>query len=89
MAFRVTQTLPDGSTVIQDTDNPAVSVILKKGQFDEIAGLPDSEQRHRVREFLAMNRADPTGGRSELEQTMVDNASQGQGERQQDQEGNR
>lgn len=74
MSFRVKQTLEDGSTVIEDTDNPAVGVILKPGQFDQIAGLPDSEQRQRVREFLAANRADPTGGRTRRDEETMDTA---------------
>lgn len=84
MVLYPSQTLPDGSTVVGDADNPNVEVILKPGQWEEIAHLPESEQRHRLREFLAMNTAgDP---RTELERTMAENASQGQGERHEQEE---
>lgn len=79
MSLHVKHTRADGSTVVGDSQTTEVW-ILKPGQWEEIAHLPYSEQRTRIDQFVEANRADPTGGRTELEQTMVDNASQGQGE---------
>lgn len=58
MTLYVSQTLEDGSQVVADADDPNVTYVLKPGQFDEIDGLPESEQRHRLREFMAMNKTE-------------------------------
>ena len=55
MSLYKSQDLPDGSVVVSDDTNPNVDVILKAGQWQEIERLAESEQRHRLREFLAAN----------------------------------
>lgn len=85
MVLYVSQTLPDGSTVIGDADNPTVEVILKKGQWEEIAHLPESEQRHRLREFISTNKTEwerERGPDSPLGRGLE--PDQGQGERHQE-----
>jgi hypothetical protein len=81
----ISQTLIDGSVVVSDADDPNVSYVLKPGQAEELLALPESEQRHRLREILIANRAgsDP---RDELTRTIAENESQGQGERHEMQE---
>lgn len=85
MVLYPSETLPDGSTVVGDADHPETLVVLKPGQWEQIDGLPESEQRHRLREFLAMNKAAPDP-RDELTRTIAENESQGQGERHEMQE---
>lgn len=73
MTLYLSQTLPDGATVIGDDANPNVEVVLKPGQWELIAGLPESEQRHRLRELLAMNQTGPDP-RSEVDQQAMETA---------------
>jgi hypothetical protein len=64
------QTLDDGATIVADNVTNE-EWALKAGQWEEITLLPYGEQRAKLDEFLAANEADPTGGRTEIdEQTM-------------------
>lgn len=67
MALRAIKTMDDGTTVVRD-DTDGASFVLKPGVWDQLFGLPPSEQRTRVEQEVIAARADPTGGRNELDE---------------------
>ena len=68
-------TLDDGSTVIVDNHTGTdVEQVLKPGQWEVVSALPHDDQRAKMAEFAALNQADPTGGRTEVDEQALDTA---------------
>ena len=71
MTIYLKQTLPDGATVVADKADGR-EWVLRPGQYAEVAALPHDDQRAKVLEFVESNRADPTGGRTELDEQAME-----------------
>jgi hypothetical protein len=78
----VSRRLEDGAVVVVD-DADGFGAVLKPGVWESLAGLPETEKRTRIEQAVleARTQGDP---RTELERTIAENESQGQGEAHQD-----
>jgi hypothetical protein len=89
MTLYAKRTLDDGSVVVHENNNDGDRevAVLKPGQWEQITVLPYEQHHAKLAELVAANQADPTGGRSELdEQTMETAQNASSGEAHQDQE---
>lgn len=86
MTLYVTRTLEDGATVVADNADGA-EFVLKPGQWEQVQTVRHDQQRALVERFVLANWADPTGGRSELDEQARQTAHDAQtGEAHQEQE---
>lgn len=72
MAYYVSETLEDGSTVVGDNANPNTTYVLKKGQWEQVQAVKADQQRRILDRFKEQNEADPTGGRTEIDEQTMD-----------------
>jgi hypothetical protein len=85
MTLYLKRTLDDGATVVADNTD-GTEFVLRPGQWDSVRALPYEQQRMAVERCVIANRADPSGGRSQLdEQTMDQARNSSSGEAHQDQ----
>lgn len=89
MTLYVKRTLEDGSTVVVDNSSGAEQeiAVLKPGQWEQVQAVRHDQQRALVDRFVAANAADPTGGRSELDEQAretAENASSGEAHQEQE-----
>lgn len=73
MSVIVKEHLEDGATVVVDTDDRR-EFVLTSGQLEQMLNTPSAERRALVERLVDENRADPTGGRTEVDEQTVETA---------------